>query len=146
MTYKVWHIMYYVWYIMYDIWRMTYDVWNTAYDVWHIMYEESHMSVALTMTMAMPMHLVVTETYNLSICVRLSGYDGTHYFIYNYNVPEHIPVTVPVPVPVPVPMPIPMPMLIHMPMTISGNKKVDMTYDHDLWPWFMTMTCATALW
>ena len=52
------------------------------------------------------------------ICVRLFGYDGTHYCVYNCDVP--------VPVPIPMPMPIPIPM--SMPVT----KKVDMTYDHDL--------------
>ena len=46
------------------------------------------------------------------------------------------------PVPISVPVPVMEPVSLHMP----GTKKVDMTYDHDLWPWFVIMPWVNTSW
>ena len=33
-----------------------------------------------------------------------------------------------------------------VPMPMTGTEKVDITYGNDLWPWFMTVSSAKALW
>ena len=75
--------------------------------------------------MTIAVHLVVTVTCNLCICVNLFRYEGTRYCVYNYDVPVPVAVAVVVPVPVAVPVPVP------VPMPMPGTKKVDITYAHD---------------